>query len=89
REIRKLMTDRPHTFLIRSSDDRKLASSLLNDSSVFAVELTPNGLVTRTSDRSQLTRRLPGIARGQRIRLLEIHPTDQSLESVFSYLVER
>jgi ABC-2 type transport system ATP-binding protein len=89
REIRRLMTDRPHTFLLRSSDDRRLATALLSDSSVFAVELTPGGLVARTSDRGMLTRRLPRIARDQRIRLLEIHPTDESLESVFSYLVER
>jgi ABC-2 type transport system ATP-binding protein len=89
REIRRLMTDRPHTFLLRSSDDRRLATALLSDSSVFAVELTAAGLVARTSDRGMLTRRLPRIARDQRIRLLEIHPTDESLESVFSYLVER
>ena len=83
------MTDRPHTFLLRSSDDRRLAAALLADASVFAVELTAAGLVARTSDRGTLTRRLPRIARDQRIRLLEIHPTDESLESVFSYLVER
>ena len=89
REIRRLMTDRPHTFLVRSSDDRRLAAALLAESSVFAVELTPTGVVARTSDRGMLTRHLPRVARDQRIRLLEIHPTDQSLESVFSYLVER
>jgi ABC-2 type transport system ATP-binding protein len=89
REIRRLMTDRPHTFLIRSSDDRKLAAALLTDSSAFAVELTPGGLIARTSDRGTLTRRLPRLARDQRIRLLEIQPTDESLESVFSYLVDR
>ena len=33
REIRRLMTDRPHTFTIRSSDDRRLAAALLGDAS--------------------------------------------------------
>ena len=89
REIRRLMTDRPHRFLIKSSDDRKLASALLTDASVFSVELGEAGLVTHTSDRSKLTRSLPRIARDHDIRLLEIHPTDESLESVFSYLVDR
>jgi len=89
REIRRLMTDRPHTFLLRSSDDRGLAAALLSDSSVFAVELTAAGIVARTSDRGTLTRCLPRIARDHRIRLFEIHPTDESLESVFSYLIER
>ena len=89
REIRRLMTDRPHRFLIKSSDNRKLAAALLSDESVFSVELSEAGLVTNTSDRSRLTRTLPRIARDNRIRLLEIHPTDESLESVFSYLVDR
>jgi ABC-2 type transport system ATP-binding protein len=89
REIRRLMTDRPHRFLLKSSDDRKLAAALLSDASVFSVELAEAGLVVNTSDRSKLTRTLPRIARDQRIRLLEIHPTDESLESVFSYLVDR
>jgi ABC-2 type transport system ATP-binding protein len=89
REIRRLMTDRPHRFRILSSDDRKLAAALLTESSVFAVELTESGIVARTSDRGKLTRSLPRIARAEGVRLLEIHPTDESLESVFSYLVDR
>ena len=56
---------------------------------MFAVELTEDGIIARTSDRSRLTRSLPRLARDERIRLLEIHPTDESLESVFSYLVDR
>jgi ABC-2 type transport system ATP-binding protein len=89
REIRRLMTDRPHTFTIRSADDRRLASALLADPTIFGVELTPAGLVVRTTDRGAMTRGLPRLARDARIRLLEIRPTDESLESVFSYLVDR
>ena len=33
REIRRLMTDRPHTFTVRSSDDRALAAALMNEPS--------------------------------------------------------
>jgi ABC-2 type transport system ATP-binding protein len=88
REIRRLMTDRPHTFTIRSSDDRGLATALLGDQTVFGVELTPGGLVVRTTDRGAMTRALPRLARDARIRLLELRPTDESLESVFSYLVD-
>ena len=94
RAIRRLMTDRPHTFMIRSSDDRRLAAALLADASVIGVELSSNGnggggIVVRTSERSTLTHHLPRAARDAGIRLLEIRPTDESLESVFSYLVER
>ena len=96
RAIRRLMTDRPHTFMIRSSDDRRLAAALLSDASVFGVELSTNGngggsggIIVRTSERSTLTHHLPRAARDAGIRLMEIRPTDESLESVFSYLVER
>jgi ABC-2 type transport system ATP-binding protein len=89
REIRRLMTDRPHTFRVHSSDDRRLGAALFADPSVFSVELTPTGIVVRTADRTAMARHLPRVARDSGIRLLEIHPTDESLESVFSYLVER
>ena len=39
RAIRRLMTDRPHTFTVRSSDDRRLAAALLAEPAVFGVEL--------------------------------------------------
>ena len=87
REIRRLMTDRPHTFHIRSSDDRRLAAALLGDKSVVAVELTEEGIVIRTAERATMTRFLAQAARDARIRLFEIRPTDESLESVFAYLV--
>jgi len=89
REIRKLMTDRPHTFTIKSTDNRMLASALLRDASVFGVELNDGLLTVRTSDRGALTRYLPRTARDANIRLHEIRPTDESLESVFEYLVNR
>ena len=39
REIRRLMTDRPHTFTLRTSDDRRLAAALVAHESVLGVEL--------------------------------------------------
>ena len=89
REIRRLMTDRPHTFTLMSSNDRALAAALLADTSVFGVELAEPGVVVRTKDRGAMTRNLARLARDAGVRLLEVKPTDQSLESVFSYLVQR
>jgi ABC-2 type transport system ATP-binding protein len=89
REIRRLMTDRPRTFTLRSSDDRRLGAALMNEPSVFGVELADGGLTLRASDRGALVRALPRLAREAGIRLYELRPTDESLESVFSYLVER
>jgi ABC-2 type transport system ATP-binding protein len=89
RSIRRLMTDRPHTFRIRSSDDRGLAAALVGHPSVFGVELAGERLSIRTSDFAAFTRALPTVARDQAISLFEVGPTDDSLESVFSYLVRR
>ena len=89
RSIRRLMTDRPHTFTVRSSNDRRLAAALLGDPSVFGAELYDGVLAVRTSDFGAFTRSVPRVARDEGITLFELRPTDDSLESVFSYLVRR
>ncbi|MBP9899085.1 MAG: ABC transporter ATP-binding protein, partial [Gemmatimonadales bacterium] len=88
RVIRQLMTDRPHTFTVRTSDDRLLASSLIRQDVTASVEVTPAGLSIRTSDLGAFTRALPRLARESNVSILEVHPADESLESVFSYLVQ-
>jgi ABC-2 type transport system ATP-binding protein len=89
REIRKLMTDRPHTFVVRASDNRELASKLVANDSVYGVELQGEDLQVRTLQFSAFTRAIAGIARAADVSIFEIRPTDESLESVFSYLVKR
>jgi ABC-2 type transport system ATP-binding protein len=87
RAIRRLMTSRPHVFLVRSSDDRLLASALIGRPAVSGVELTPRGLQVRASDYGTFTRELAGLTRAEGIALRELLPADESLESVFAYLV--
>jgi ABC-2 type transport system ATP-binding protein len=89
REIRRLMTDRPHTFTLRSSDDRALASALLAESTTAGAALDGGILTVRTNDFGAFSRAVTGIARRHQISLHELLPTDESLESVFSYLVRR
>ena len=89
REIRKLMTNRPHTFTLKSTDDRRLAAELISEASVQSVDLANGGLAIRTSDRGLFTRALPRRARAAGISVHELLPTDESLESVFNYLVKR
>ena len=88
REIRRLMTNRPHVFAVQSSDDRRLAVALIGEKSVSGVEIDPTGLTVRASDYGSFTRALPRIALGEGIRLRKLLPSDESLESVFSYLLE-
>jgi ABC-2 type transport system ATP-binding protein len=89
REIRRLMTDRPHTFTIHSSDDRRLAAALLTHRPVFGVELADGLLTVRAADYAAFTRLVAGVARDAGVRLFEVRPTDESLERVFQYLVTR
>jgi ABC-2 type transport system ATP-binding protein len=89
RAIRALMTDRPHQITIRSSDDRKLATALMADQAVFAVELTSSGLSVQTSHLDVFRRLVAGRSREAGVRLTEVVSADESLESVFDYLVRR
>jgi ABC-2 type transport system ATP-binding protein len=89
RKIRRLMTDRPHTFTIVSSDNRRFAAALLARGSIFGVELNDGLLTIRSADYAEFTRLVAGVARDSGVSLYELRPTDESLESVFSYLVQR
>jgi ABC-2 type transport system ATP-binding protein len=89
RAIRKLMTDRPHAFSVRSSDDRRLATALIGHPAIFAVDLGDGVLTVRSSDFAALSRAISGLARAAGVTLYELIPTDESLDSVFSYLVQR
>ncbi|MEU4558963.1 ABC transporter ATP-binding protein [Actinoplanes sp. NPDC023936] len=88
RKIRRLMTNRPHVFAVQSSDDRRLAVALIGEKSVSGIEIESGGMTVRASDYGSFTRALPRIALDQGIRLHKLVPSDESLESVFSYLLE-
>jgi len=99
REIRRLMTERPHQYTVRSSDDRALASAVIADACTSGVELVATGtgaaaqdtggLQVQATDHSRFVRLLPQVAVRHDIRLYDVVPADESLESVFSYLVAR
>ncbi len=88
RAIKRLMTSRPHVFLVRTSDDRRLGSVLIGRPAVNGVALTPKGLQVKASDYGAFSRELAVLSRDQGIRLREVLPEDESLESVFAYLIE-
>jgi ABC-2 type transport system ATP-binding protein len=86
--IRRLMTDRPNRFVLRTADDRLLASVLLSDASVRGARLrSEGGIEVEASDFGRFSEVLPRLAREHGVRLHEVTPTDESLESVFAYLV--
>jgi ABC-2 type transport system ATP-binding protein len=87
REIRRLMTDRPHAFGLRTSDDRALAAAIVARPTVAGVALEEGRLMVRATDYAAFTGELAGIAREAGISIYELIPADESLESVFAYLV--
>jgi ABC-2 type transport system ATP-binding protein len=88
REIRRLMIERPHKFSVTSSDDRALAAAVIADGCASAVDLGET-LRVQSSDYGRFVHVLPQLARQHGIRLLDVSPSDDSLESVFAYLVAR
>jgi len=89
RRIRRLMTERPHQYTIRSADDRRLAAALVADGCATAVDLSAGNLAVQAPDFGRFVHALPRLARSSGVRLLEVSPADESLESVFAYLVAR
>jgi ABC-2 type transport system ATP-binding protein len=89
REIRRLMTDAPHTFVLRTSDNRRLAAALIGHESVVGVDFGGEQMTVRTSQLGAFARAAPVVARDAGVSILELRPTDESLEGVFSYLVNR
>ena len=89
RRIRRLMTDRPHRYLVRSSDDRRPAAALIADGSTTGIEVDGRERALRIEavNFQGFTTLLPRVAREAGIRLYTVSPADESLESVFSYLV--
>jgi len=83
------MTDRPHTFVVRSSDDRRLAAAFMVEPAVFGAELRDDRLTIRVTEFSGFTRIVARVALDAGVSLFEVAPTDDSLESVFEYLVSR
>ena len=89
RRLRRLMTDRPHTVRLRTSADRPLASALMQEPSVIGVELDSTGLTVRATDYTALSLAVAPVAQRIGCTLYEVQVTDESLEHVFAYLVDR
>ncbi len=87
--IRQLMTDRPVQYTLHSSDNRALAAVLIAQPSVRAVQLRGDELHVQVDDLGSFALGLPAWAQQHDLTLFELSPSDESLESVFAYLVAR
>ncbi len=87
RAIRDAMDDRPRHVLIRSDEPRRLAAALLRLPTVAGISLTDAGLVVTTERAGDLAVNVAPVARKLGVRLREVRPLDDSLESLFRELV--
>jgi ABC-2 type transport system ATP-binding protein len=89
REIRAALDQRPYHVRILSDAPRKLASVVVTLESVEAVHVDPDGaLIVLSRNVRDLQIELPKLAKSAAIGLRRVEPLDDSLESVFGYLVE-
>ena len=72
REIRRLMTERPHQYTIRSDDDRALAAAIIADRSASSVEL----IAAPTGGRQVSPGRADASAPGTATSALHVQATD-------------
>ena len=89
RAIRAKLDEQPYNVRIVSSDPRRLAAALIELESIESVALgADNDVIVLSKNVAVLQRSLPRIAKDRGIRLERVEPLDESLESVFSYIVE-
>ncbi len=90
RSIRALLDDRPYRIRVTSTSPRALAGGLMNSEAVSSVAMEDNdSVLLLTDDLPTLQTQLPLIARDAGAVLQTVEPEDESLESVFTYIVER
>jgi ABC-2 type transport system ATP-binding protein len=89
RAIRAALNQRPYHVRIVSDAPRALAAAIVKLPSVDAVHVDPDGaLVVLSRNVGDLQLELPRLAQAERIGLRRVEPLDDSLESVFGYLVD-
>ena len=87
--IRRALSDRPYTVSIACSRPRDMAASLAGMESVVSLQFEADGsLVVLTSNVASLQESVAEIAKSNGITLERVEPLDDSLESVFEYLVQ-
>ena len=88
RDLRELMDDRAHRIRIAASDPRRLATALVERGLVSGLSIDDRNVMVDTLDVDALGRQLAGLSVELGVRLTEVSPLDDDLESVFRYLVE-
>lgn len=89
REIREKLDERPFVVRLVAEKQREMAAALVGLDAVESVRLEDGAIEVTTRNLADLQRSAPRLARDIGSRLYRIEPMDDSLESVFSYVVQR
>ena len=93
--IRDKIDEHARSVRLRCSDARLLAAALVSEATTIAVRIEPTelghppGIVVETSDVRAFYRVVPMLAQRNGVRLYEVAALDDSLASVFAYVVGR
>ena len=89
RAIRAALNERPYHVLVACDSPRSLASAVVQLDCVEAVKVDPDGrIVIQSRNVRDLQIELPRLAQRTSVTLHRVVPLDDSLESVFGYLVD-
>ena len=88
RVLRELMDDRAHRIRLGCSDPRRRAAALVERGVAAGVSVDGHQVMVDTLDADAFGRAIARLAVELDVRLTEVHPLDDDLESVFRYLVE-
>ncbi|HEX2166515.1 MAG TPA: ABC transporter ATP-binding protein [Longimicrobiales bacterium] len=89
RAIRAALNERPYHVRVQCDAPRRLAAQVVALDSVDAVNVDPDGaIVILSRNVRDLQVELPRMAQSSSISLRRVEPLDDTLESVFGYLVE-
>ena len=90
RAIREKLDERAYHVRIVTGSPRPLAAALVQLDEVDTVNLGPDGdLVVLSRNVGVLQESIPRLARQLGVRLYRVEPLDESLDSIFGYVIER
>jgi ABC-2 type transport system ATP-binding protein len=90
RAIRAALNERPYHVRVLCDAPRRLAAAVVGLEAVEAVNVDPDGgVVILSRNVAALQLALPRLAQDSAISLRRVEPLDDSLQSVFGYLVDR
>ena len=90
RAIRAKLDEQAYKVRVVTDSPRAMAAALVRMDEVDSVSMGDEGdLVVLSRNVTALQRSIPRLAQEQGLRLLRVEPVDDSLESIFSYVVER